>query len=168
MDTGDIKQQEWGSHLPAVLACFAVTEGPVLELGVGHCSTPALHALCGAALRPLVSVEQDRDWHDLFKGKYESPSHQFLCREYDDAVPFLCARQWCVALIDNSPGGERRKRDFEALIQCCEFVVVHDYWKENEEAIAPLLNGLNWHVCKDYEPPTLVASANRSIPQSLI
>ena len=39
---------KWQSHLPALLACIAVTHGPVLELGVGHFSTPHLHALCGA------------------------------------------------------------------------------------------------------------------------
>ena len=44
-DVGDIKQDEWGSHLPAVLACLASTIGPVLEVGnrpLLNCCTPRL------------------------------------------------------------------------------------------------------------------------------
>jgi len=43
---------ENGTHLPALLACVSRTAGGVIELGVGHFSTPILHAVCEAAGRP--------------------------------------------------------------------------------------------------------------------
>lgn len=168
MNPGDIEQSAWGSHLPAVLACFASTVGPVLELGVGHCSTPALHALCLAADRPLTSVEQDETWFKMFQSKYEKKGHEFIHGEYDKIVPLLALTQWSVALIDNSPGGERRKKDFQALIRHSGFVVVHDYEKDNLEAIEPILDNMNRYVCNYYKPPTLVASLTMKIPTALI
>lgn len=75
---------------------------------------------------------------------------------------------WSVVLIDNSPGGERRKNDFLSMIECSEFVVCHDYHKENQEAIEPLLDNMNRYVCNYYQPPTLVASLTRKIPDALI
>lgn len=168
MNPGEIVQSEWASHLPAVMACFASTIGPVLELGVGHCSTPALHALCLAADRPLTSVEQDETWFKMFQSHYEKKGHTFIRGEYDQVVPLLALTLWSVALIDNSPGGERRKKDFQSLIKCSWFVVCHDYHKENQEAIEPLLDKMNRYVCNYYQPPTLVASLTRKIPDALI
>lgn len=158
----------WGSYLPSVLACFASTVGPVLELGIGHISTPALHALCLSSDRMLVSVEQDEAWFKMFRSRYERPGHQFIKGEYDDVVPELAKQTWSVALIDNSPGGERTKKDFISLIKCSGFVVVHDYERENVESIEPLLGNLSRYVCNYYKPPTLVASLTRMIPATLI
>lgn len=166
-DVGDIRQDEWGSHFGAVLACLAVTSGPVLELGVGHCSTPLLHAFCMASKRHLVSVEQNEDWFELFRSKYEEEGHEFIKGEYSDEVPKLWASR-SVTLIDNSPGGERRRDDFIMLLPLSEFVIVHDFHKENQEMIEPLLNGLNSYICNAYQPPTLVASVSRKIPHSII
>lgn len=168
MDPGQISQVEWGSHLSAVLACFASTVGPVLELGVGHVSTPALHALCLASDRLLVSVEQDEAWFKMFKSHYEKARHKFIHGEYDDVVAELANQDWSVVLIDNSPGGERRLKDFKSFLPCAGFVIVHDYHKENQDAIEPLLNGLNRYVTRYYQPPTLVASKTRNIPEAII
>lgn len=168
MNPETISQAEWGSHLSAVLACFASTIGPVLELGVGHCSTPALHALCLASDRLLTSVEQDETWFKMFQSHYEKKGHEFIYGEYDRIVPLLALTQWGVVLIDNSPGGERRKKDFQSLIKCSGFVVLHDYHRENQEAIEPLLDSMNRYVCNYYKPPTLVASLTRKIPAVLI
>lgn len=168
MNPGEIVQSEWGSHLPAVLACFASTVGPVLELGVGHISTPALHALCLASDRLLTSVEQDLTWFKMFQSHYEKAGHRFIHGEYDDVVPELAKEEWSVVLIDNSPGGERRRKDFQSFITCSGFVVTHDYHLENQDAIEPLLNGTNRYVTRYYQPPTLIASKTRSIPFSII
>lgn len=168
MNPGEIVQSEWASHLPAVLACFASTTGPVIELGVGHCSTPALHALCLAYDRLLTSVEQDEMWFKMFQSHYEKKGHVFIRGEYDQVVPLLALTPWSVALIDNSPGGERRKKDFQSLIKCSGFVVCHDFEKDNQETIEPLLGNMNRYVCNYYKPPTLVASLTRKIPDALI
>lgn len=158
---------QWQSHLPALLACIAVTDGPVFELGIGHFSTPHLHALCGAMGRVLVSYEPDTEWHFEFRNKYSTGLHEFHGREW--SVLFL-DRTWAVAFIDHSPGGTNRAAAFKALINVSEFVVVHDAQKdaENFQAIEPMLAGANWHLCVGYWPHTLIASKTRAIPEVLL
>jgi hypothetical protein len=69
---------KWGSHLPSLAACLASSRGPVIELGVGHFSTPFLHAYCASFdlldpaqqricfhwtnLQPLFSEENQKKW----------------------------------------------------------------------------------------------------------
>ena len=157
----------WGSHLPPLLGCIGDTVGHVLEIGVGNFSTPALHAICGSSQRKLVSLEQSKEWIDKFRGRFSKQNHIFHLGEYDETVPFWARDEWSVALIDNSPGGERRRKDFETMIQRSIYVVVHDYHLENSQAIEPLLKGLAYHVCNLYQPQTLVASKFREIPNCI-
>ena len=77
--------------------------------------------------------------------------------------------KWSVAFIDNSPGGKHRADCFDYLLPYSDYVVVHDYEKENEEHIAPLLHKAKFvHVTSTYEPKTLVASMTHQIPTSII
>lgn len=156
---------KYQSHLPALLACIAVTDGPVLELGVGHFSTPHLHALCGALGRNLISIERDDEWREGFAGKFRSDRHAVV-KEW---VLLGHDAKWAVAFIDDSPGGESRARAFKALIEGSHFVVMHDAQKdaENFQAVEPMLAGLNWHLCTSIFPHTLVASKTRTIPEIL-
>src|SRR5688572_9286028 len=147
---------EWGSHLPALLACVAVTDGPVLELGIGHFSTPHLHALCGAMGRQLVSVEQDDEWRNLMAGKYDCENHGFL-KGVPEGIDSFGVR-WGVSFIDHSPGGANRANAFKQLIEVSDYVVMHDAQKdaENFQAVEPMLAGLSWHLCTGYFPHTII------------
>lgn len=156
----------WGSHLPVLLAAVAASHGSVLELGIGHFSTPALRAICLPMHRKLVSVEDNQEWFDAFK-EYADDLHRLLHADYDNIVATLARERWGAVFIDNSPGGERRRKDFAALIHSSDFVVVHDYHAENEEAISPMLKNLNWRIYRKYSPPTLIASETRQIPNSI-
>jgi hypothetical protein len=153
----------WGSHMPMLLMALGSTHGAVLEIGVGHFSTPHLHYLCGGMNRRLVSVEQAKDWHDEFKITYEASFHSFRHGEYMDVLPGLAELPWSVVFIDNSPGGKARSDIFELFIDRAEYVVVHDYHLENEDAIKPLLANGSHMVSNLYQPPTLLASRNRTI-----
>lgn len=149
----------WGSHLAPLMACLGASRGSVLELGVGHFSTPILHAYCIVAKRVLISVEDNLEWFDGFRQKYECDGHQFIREDYAAIVPELArTKQFGVAFIDNSPGGQRRLDDFVSLIPVSDFVVVHDYHGENEDAIGPRLKALSYAKCTEYMPPTLIAS----------
>lgn len=155
---------QYQSHLPALLACIAQSDGPVLELGVGHFSTPHLHALCGALGRNLISVESDKEWRHEFQ-KYEHAPWHYVVRDWCDL-----GLRWGVAFIDHSPGGANRAAAFKALIDVSEFVVAHDAQKdaENFQHIEPMLAGLNWYLCTSYFPHTLIASKTQQIPEVLI
>ena len=150
------------SHLPALLACVAESQGPVLEIGVGYFSTPHLHALCDVLNRLCYSVETDKEWYDGFSVKYQGRNHAFV-RELG-SLPIW---SWGVTFIDHSPGGENRASALRQFIDRSQFVIVHDYEKDNLEAIAPLLTGCHYHVCTHCLPPTLVASKTRYVPRVL-
>jgi hypothetical protein len=157
----------WGSHLVPLMACVCATNGPVLEMGIGHFSTPALHAVCDVMGRDLVSVEQSKEWYEEFKS-YSNKRHRVVLVDSYDSDDIICDpwAWWSVAFIDNSPGGERRKKDFSRLINNSDYVVVHDYERENLEAIHPILEAslaINWVIYSRYNPPTLVASKKKLI-----
>ena len=67
----------WTSWLPALAHALGRSVGPVLEIGIGHFSTPFLHEYCKATDRNLVSVEADPQWLAGFVGM-ETHGHQFL------------------------------------------------------------------------------------------
>jgi len=154
----------WGSHMPLLLMATGATEGDVLEIGIGHFSTPQLHYLCAGMNRKLVSVEQAKDWNDEFAGTFATSLHSFAQGEYMEVLPALAKRKWSVVFIDNSPGGKGRSDVFELFIDGAEFVVVHDYHLENEDAIKPLLTNTRHIISTLYQPPTLLASRSRMIP----
>lgn len=158
---------EWGSHLPCLLACLACTSGPVLEVGVGHFSTPALHAFCLSAGRRLVSVDDTSEWIEELRERYQGDHHEFICGEYDDVLPKLSHDRWSTVLLDNSPGGSRRASDLALLLPVSDYVVVHDYHRENLEHIQPLIQGAYFHVASLYPPPTLVVSKIQAMPAGL-
>lgn len=61
------------------------------------------------------------------------------------------------------------KTKFEVSCNEAHSVVVHDARKdaENFQAIEPMLDGVNWHLCTSIFPHTLVCSKTRPIPQVL-
>lgn len=166
-DPNQTEVRAWSSHLPVLLAAVASSDGPVLELGVGHFSTPELHALCGALGKELVSVEDSLEWFTPFAKKYSAPGHQFLNVDYSRAHLDLADQNWGVVFIDHSPGGANRANAFSAFRDIAQFIVVHDYHLENSDAIAPMLVGMHFHVTTTYQPPTLIASWTQKIPESL-
>lgn len=155
---------KYQSHLPALLAAVVASEGPVLELGVGYFSTPQLHALCGTLHRELVSFDSDHGWLSEFSHKLSNHLHEFVTE-----CPLGKGEQWGVVFVDHSPGGQNRADAFLKAGSESQFVVVHDYHLENEDAIKPhLMGGFIYHITRTYEPPTLIASRHHSVPPSIL
>lgn len=159
----------WGSHLPALLACVAATDGPVLEVGMGYYSTPNLHSACRG--RQLVSIEADAafasrfdDFEDIVHGR---PSgHVIVKRPYDDVLPGFGKTHWSVVFLDESPGDDRGKH--LAMIPDADYYVIHDWGAPQIVAgVEPLIPKFKHvKVCKRFTPHTLVLSNFRipSIP----
>ncbi len=148
----------WTSWMPALIYAIDKTDGPILEIGCGHFSTPMLMALD----REVWSVENNREWAEQFY-KYRDYRKAVHVAEYDDFIPECAKRKWSVVFIDNSPGGDARLRPFLALLGCSDYLVVHDYHRENETAIKPFLGQisvphLKHKVFADYDPPTLLVA----------
>jgi hypothetical protein len=91
--------------------------------------------------------------------QFEHMGHSFGC----DWGLLIGDSPFGLVFIDNSPGGAARADPFKAFLPQSEFIVVHDYHRENEEAIKPLLKGVNYRVFSDYNPPTLLASLKHKV-----
>lgn len=171
----ETEQLAWSSFMPSLLACIGATKGPVLELGIGHFSTPALHAYCESANRELYSIEQSKEWYLKFSAMLSSGSPSkhtyFGVENYSKTLPEFAKlkKRWAVVFIDHSPGGENRASALKLFLPVSDYVIVHDYHRDNEEAIGPMLKNVPFtHVTRTYEPPTLVASMTKPIPKSIL
>ena len=111
-----------GSHIPILIKLVQMTDGPVLELGIGYNSTPLLHWLCGAS-RHLVSLEGDEKWVKKFQ-EYNVDRHIVKYIEDWDKAD-IDNTHWSVVLIDHRPA-LRRKVDAERLKDKADYILIHD------------------------------------------
>ena len=154
----------WGSHLPALMACVAIGGGPVLEIGSGHFSTPCLHALCSALGHPLVTLEMYDEWRTQFMD-YERPWHRVL-KQTDEVVREFSKQRWGVVLIDDQ--ADNRLDWLDLFFNSTEFMLFHDcnfpqYAVPTSEWLTR--NPCNSRIYTRYGPHTLVISKNHQIPE---
>ncbi len=120
-----------GSHLPILMKIMGMTNGPVLELGMGLFSTPYLHWACYDSQRRLVSYENHQSFFDTFvfddkreaKNKYQY--HELHLIEDKDWDTIDISEHWDVVLVDHNPG-PRRKDEVARLKDNADYIVVHD------------------------------------------
>ncbi len=154
----------WSSHLPALMSCLALTNGPVCEVGMGNFSTPLLHAVCGSQDRHLVSLESDPLWMRRF-AHYASAIHDVWGMYCVNPIPHV---RWSVVFLDQHRPAWTRADSFKAFIDNSDYIVCHDYHRENEEEMRELIRGMNYHVTRHQEPPTLVCSKTLPIPSGVL
>ena len=96
------------------------TDGPVLELGIGHYSTPILHYICRD--RHLVSIDNNADWVNEFRS-FETPTHR-ICFA-DPIMNAVIPEAFSVVFVDTAPVTSRIGliRDFADRAQ---YLVIHD------------------------------------------
>jgi hypothetical protein len=110
-----------GSFLPVLDWVIRRTDGPILELGVGFCSSPYLHWMCYPQKRRLVSYEGHPDFFE-FANSWQDTFHEVHCSADWDAADL--SQSWSIAFVDHSPG-ERRAIETARLTHA-DFVVIHD------------------------------------------
>lgn len=113
---------EWCSHIPILAKVMQISNGPVLELGIGIFSTPLLHTFCDAEKRFLDSYEDNKEWyenHVMFK----TPLHHITYTKDWKDIP-IEKRQWGVVFIDHV--ARRRSADAIRASQHADYVVIHD------------------------------------------
>lgn len=163
----DPEVKKWTSFMPALLAAITATEGQVLEVGVGHYSTPVLHAICKALCRPLMSIEADERWAQaIWKKTQGYEDHELAVGDYDEMIPYFAKQKWGVAFLDHSPG-ERRGTDMITLGDSVDFFVIHDFNNLTESAVRASLEGFDFHVAAG-NPPTIVTTKKHKIPASIL
>mgnify|MGYP001497723810 CR=1 FL=1 len=112
----------YSSHMPVLLKIMSLTSGPVLEMGVGVCSTIILHYLCMGAGRQLISYENNEKYTRGLM-QFHGGFHEIKVVDNWDAIDIL--KPWSVAFIDHAPM-ERRKVDAGRLANYAEYVICHD------------------------------------------
>jgi hypothetical protein len=113
----------YNNHKPCLWMALEATKGGVLEYGMGQGSTPALHEYCEINKRRLLSLENNKEYFDMFshlQTKYHSLQFVTDWADRDEH-----SRKYSVVFIDHSPA-ERRHIDAILFKDNAEIVVVHD------------------------------------------
>lgn len=132
--------EPWGSHQPLLIHLVnTITEGSVIELGMGDNSTPLLHLLCEKLGRKLFSYDFDNDWYLKYK-HLENDFHKlfwldekkFFNDEYE-----LNKNKYSIVLIDSHPTWTRQYA-INYFMCCADYLIVHDtlYINKNGEFIS--------------------------------
>ena len=123
------KDERYASHIPVLTRIVDLSEGHILELGVGF-STMVLDMMCKLTKRPIVSYDNDPEWlkQNL---KYKSDFHQILFAEDWDNIE-INDIHWSVVLIDHRPA-LRRKIEAERLKDNADYIILHDSEPENDK-----------------------------------
>lgn len=117
-----VKETLYFSHLPILTKIVDMTEGPILELGIGF-STVVLDMMCRLTKRPLFSYDNDPQWYEKYL-EYQSDFHQILLTDDWDKID-IDNRHWSVVLIDHRPA-LRRRVEAKRLKDNTDYVVMHD------------------------------------------
>jgi len=113
-----------GSHLPVLMKLFGITNGPIIELGSGTFSTPYLHWACFPNKRPLLTLEDHKDWFDSYMGQFKSDYHEIKFVEDWNAIDL--STPWSIAFVDHdNQQGRKRYQDVSRLTHA-DYVVCHD------------------------------------------
>ena len=113
--------------MPVLMNVLSITQGDVLELGMGLYSTPYLHWACFGK-RKLVSYDNDPKYISINK-QFEDEFHEV--HFVDDWDKAEIEKPWDVVLVDHAPA-ERRIVEIKRLANFAKYIVVHDTQKRNE------------------------------------
>ena len=111
------------SHLPILIKVLQVSDGPVLEMGMGPFSPPVMHWICLEMKRSLISFDTDPEYFESNKA-FENAGHKVnFIKNWDDAD--IVSTHWGVAFLDHAPA-LRRKEDAKRLVNNTDYLVLHD------------------------------------------
>jgi hypothetical protein len=119
------------THAPILSAVASKAGGPIIEIGVGHHSTPMLHFIARAIGRHITSIDTNADWISFFSCIPGLGSdHRYLCtgnRLISAELPRYLegTGTWGVAFVDCSPEIDRKKC-VELMRNRAKYIVVHD------------------------------------------
>lgn len=111
------------SHIPILVKVLGLSDGPVLEMGMGPFSTPILHWLCLDKKRQLFSYENNPRWFEKNK-VFETNLHKVNFVEDWDKVD-MDNIHWSVVFIDHAPS-DRRIVDIKRIVNKADYVIMHD------------------------------------------
>lgn len=129
---------DYCTHVPLLYEATRITDGDVVEMGMGLCSTPLLHVLIthGPNPRNLYSLDDDANWVGIMRNRLREEGngfHQFIhIADWQKNCEILAADpKPSVVFIDHGhvddiPGAKKLRRQAIEQFQDAEILVVHD------------------------------------------
>lgn len=160
------KTCDFSTHQPVLHKLIKITDGPILELGCGRGSTPLLAYF--AKGRKIVTVDNDSQWLERFRWRYESKNHRFIFTEDWEKTlndPLL-DQKWSLIIVDQSPW-DARYRSILRFKDSAEYIMLHDsdyfpgtkvFGREIEPTVAYKYGGKRdysdiFKYSREYHPP---------------
>lgn len=129
------KKSLYGTHMPILARIMDITEGPVLELGMGIYSTPLLDMMCAVKKRMLISYDNDPVWFKENE-KWASDYHKVIFVDENGWEQIMIdyaygAPHWTVVLVDHKPAKQRIK-EIKRLANKADYILIHDSEPESD------------------------------------
>lgn len=126
---------DYCTHVPMLYEACRMTDGDVVEVGVGLCSTPLLNALLTFSEKPrqLYSIDSNASWLTVMQSRLKNEKHEFVhVRDWTRDLKTLAETKPSVVFIDG--GNIKNLADaytgrFEVLqlFKDSGVIVIHDY-----------------------------------------
>ena len=120
--------EQGSTHQPLLIHVVnTITDGDIVELGMGDNSTPLLHLLCEKLGRKLHSYDFDKKWCNEYS-QYESDFHKI---SFLDEAKFrnneypLNTKKNSIMFIDSHPGWTR-KHAMTYFKDSVDYFIIHD------------------------------------------
>lgn len=110
-------------YYPLLYKALEETKGLVLEMGMGHGSTPLLNEYCAKNERRLKSFDYNKEWQVKFDNILNSYHKSYLVEHWKSIYTIFPDAS--VIFIDQSPG-EERKETIKAYQHTKGILVIHD------------------------------------------
>jgi len=113
---------DYNSHRPLLKAALMnITEGTIIEFGMGEGSTELLSMAAKDQERRFISYENNPEWYAKFVHLHSPYNNLKFVTDWDKARVVDCA----ILFVDHAPG-ERRKVEIERFKGHAKVIVVHD------------------------------------------
>ena len=135
----------YGSNSIPLAVAALVTNGDLLELGMGKFSTTLLHKIAVDSQKQLLSVDSDINWVSKFKFYNNTKYHKIFSvnnfTNIEHKFGLSKKKMWGVVLVDHI-NAVQRAFDAKFYAQRAEIVIVHDAEKQGESGYKYEVNGL--------------------------
>ncbi len=143
------RTNDWATHQPVLYEMAIRTKGAIIEFRCGYNSTEILHEICKTTGRTLISIEDDRDWINMFMEMYKGDGyeednsgwHKFYhvagkphidndtealhWVEFLDSFSLLQTMDFDLAFVDQSPW-RARLETINRIKEKVRFIILHD------------------------------------------
>jgi len=118
----------YSSHQPVLIHMLnTITEGDVMEFGMGDHSTPIMHIICAMQDRNLLSIDTNKIWFRKFtRYIYGKHTAYYIPTKVLLEEPLECYKgKYSIIFVDGAPA-EIRQPFIEKVQNAADYIIVHD------------------------------------------